>query len=157
MLQFLRPRQLMTFMLVMVVFALAGQLMGCAAPLPGQKPPSPAQVAAQFCPIAQPILSQVAAMAPDPKVDAAQAILTAVCTAGAAVTTGNLQAVMGQVFPAIATALAQSSLIPTDQRAKIQQDLLLAQLLVQGALALNPPLTSIGTTVAAPAPAASAP
>lgn len=146
----------MLALMAMLAFTAAITLLaGCVTP-PGQKPPSPAQVASQFCPIVQPILAQVAAMAPDPKIATAQTVLGAVCAVGASVTTGNLQAVMGQVFPAIALQLTQSTLIPTAQRAVIQQDLLLAQLIVQGALALNPPLTSVGTTVAAPAPAASA-
>lgn len=115
---------------------------------------TPAQIASQVCPVVQPTLASLQALVGlQPSIVAdlgvASQVVATVCTVGSAVTTGNLQAMAGQVFPALVAAAAA---LPKVQQNDTILALSAAQIILNGALALNPPLTSLGTAVPASAP-----
>lgn len=131
--------------------ALVMSMAGCATQMSAQ---SPAQVAAQVCPVVKTTLTSLGALtlgiSAASDLGRASLVVGAVCDIGGAVTTGNLQAMAGQVFPAL-VGVVKSTNMSIDQQNQVILDLSAAQIILTGALALNPPLTSIGTGVAVPA------
>ena len=145
--------------LLLAVAVLALSACGTLSPT-GAK--TPAQIANQVCPVVQPTLvalQSLVGLAPNVEADlvVANTVVGTVCAVGAQVTAGNLQALVGQAFPALVAAV-QSSPLPATQKNQIVLDLSAAQIIVSGALALNPPVTGLGlgVSIAAPAPATAA-
>ena len=121
---------------------------------------TPAQVAAQVCPPVQVTLSSLSGLVglpPSVVADLAIAntVVGTVCGVGAVVTSGNLQAMLGQVVPALVAAV-KASPISVEMQNQAILDLSVVQIILSGALALNPPVTGLGLGVSI-APAASSP
>ena len=138
-------------------FALATTLLAfnACSTTPGAPEPTPAQVAAQVCPAVQTTLGSLSLLVLPPTaigdIAVASAVVNQVCAVGSAITTANLQQMAGQVFPALIAAL-QAAPLPAAQKQALQVDLTAASVVLQGVLMLHPPLTSWGTSIAAPAP-----
>lgn len=142
----------------LIPFAFASLLVACAntAILPNAQPP--AQVAARVCPIVQTTIVSLQVLdlgvSSQASLATAATAVTTICALGSKISTGNLQSLAGNALPAIVDAI-QASTLSAEKKKSIVLDLAIAQILLSGALALNPPLTSIGTDV--PAAAASSP
>lgn len=136
---------------LLLIAALVLGMAGCATNMSTQ---TPAQVADQVCPVVKSTMVSLSALSlglsATSDLGRATLVVGAVCDVGKAVTTGNLQAMAGQVFPAL-VSVVKSTGMSVDQQNQVILDLSAAQIILTGALALNPPLTSIGTGIAVPA------